>query len=132
MGARRVANGVTGLLIGLTGDPRPDDESVGVEDMPSAIALRHATCQQTENRENSGETGRVQCASYASDITYNERKKKKKKIPSGNAKTRTTIVPIRLPCTNATDRPTRRRKSNNIRNFNVCGWVGITKKKRAV
>lgn len=44
MGASRVASGVTGLLIGLTGDPRPDDESVGVEDMPSAIAL-HATRQ---------------------------------------------------------------------------------------
>jgi len=50
MGASRVASGVTGLLIGLTGDPRPDDESVGVEDMPSAIAL-HAT-RQPRNRRN--------------------------------------------------------------------------------
>jgi len=50
MGASRVASGVTGLLIGLTGDPRPDDESVGVEDMPSAIAL-HAT-RQPRKRQN--------------------------------------------------------------------------------
>jgi len=50
MGASRVASGVTGLLIGLTGDPRPDDESVGVEDMPSAIAL-HATRQPREPTE---------------------------------------------------------------------------------
>lgn len=50
MGASRVASGVTGLLMGLTGDPRPDDESVGVEDMPSAIAL-HATRQPREPTE---------------------------------------------------------------------------------
>lgn len=52
MGASRVASGVTGLLIGLTGDPRPDDESVGVEDMPNAIAL-HATRQlRTDGRRH--------------------------------------------------------------------------------
>lgn len=52
MGASRVASGVTGLLIGLTGDPRPpDDESVGVEDMPSAIAL-HATTPAADGRKS--------------------------------------------------------------------------------
>lgn len=98
MGARRVASGVTGLLIGLTGDPRPDDESVGVEDMPSAIALLHTTHdnrgrrppgQHTDPRKVQAHDVRV-CSVQNADRGEAKKKKKKhktKKTHSGRNST---------------------------------------------